>query len=698
MEGSTFAQLRAAARGEAKKLSSLNPAPTRYLFVTSKSLTAANKGELRSVLTPWIAADGDVIGAEDLEILLNAHPEVERRHVKLWLTSAAQLDQAVNTAIWKRSRQMLDELTDALPRFVDTGVFETASRRLYDEKALVLSGAPGIGKTTVARMLVAEAVAEGFEPIEVSTDIEEAYAVVDSQVRQIFLYDDFLGATFLQDRLIKNEDKRLASFIRRCRASKNTLFVLTTREHILRQATAWYDELDRVDLPIRRLLVELKSYSRRERGLILYNHLYHSGALSSREKQSILRDGGYLKIIDHPNYNPRIIEHATGALANFSQDQTLLSNVLDNLDNPDRVWNHAFRNQLDDDARDIVLLLSTMPAAISLEELEPAFDMLAASRERQQRAGAVLSALATLDDSFTRSTHRYRRSTEVSIADPSVADFVGNWIASNPSEAVRLGSSAIYFEQLDWLSTQLARSSPRNERLLLEELREAVMRTFSTPPLSRPGGPITARWFSAHRAARGPEGRLLFAMGLADAGPPSRSTSRYHEWMRVEISRLSTAWNRGVTSDLETAIDLVVELFERGHLSPDTRAGATRIALEAHTREQWDAVVNVLDDAPDALDIGSDQLEQRFDEWVSTLLTYSLEEVADEEELAELERVAERVGLSTLDSMWLDAYEAVRNRPDESEEVTRPPAQQSVLADADDIELRRLFERLRVAK
>lgn len=217
MLGSTYSQLLAAAKKEKLKLDALTPAPASYRFVTTQPLTAHGKAQIAAALAPWITAEDQVLGTDDLEGLLNDHPRVERAHLKLWLGSAAQLDAHLHAATWERSRQLNADIRAALPLYVENTAFGDARNRLRTERVLVISGPPGIGKTTLARMLLADAALDGYQPIEISTDIDEGDAVINDHDSRVFYYDDFLGSTFLQERLART---RISVSHRSCAAAR----------------------------------------------------------------------------------------------------------------------------------------------------------------------------------------------------------------------------------------------------------------------------------------------------------------------------------------------------------------------------------------------------------------------------------------------------------------------------------------------
>lgn len=74
---------------ELAKIFKLNP--QRYIITTSVSISPQRANELKSILTPFLKSTDDIYGSEPLNSLLTKHEEVERKHMKLWLSSTGVL-------------------------------------------------------------------------------------------------------------------------------------------------------------------------------------------------------------------------------------------------------------------------------------------------------------------------------------------------------------------------------------------------------------------------------------------------------------------------------------------------------------------------------------------------------------------------------------------------------------------------------
>jgi hypothetical protein len=212
---STFATLLAHLKFKEKpKLDKL--VPTRYLVVTSLGLTPANKTEIASSLKPYVITENDIVGANDLEGLLSRHPAIERNHFKLWLTSTNVIERVLHNAEVCQTEFEVERIRTKLPLFVKSAAFPKAMILLDDNRLVVVSGPPGIGKTTLAEMLLYTYLERGFEPVVIQGEISEGKTFFRPDAKRIFYYDDFLGQIYLGDQsdyLGKNQDAALSDFM-----------------------------------------------------------------------------------------------------------------------------------------------------------------------------------------------------------------------------------------------------------------------------------------------------------------------------------------------------------------------------------------------------------------------------------------------------------------------------------------------------
>jgi hypothetical protein len=332
----------------------------RYIFVTSRDLSALGQDQIVDALRPLDVAHEDVWGRNQLNEGLEHQPTVERAHIKLWLTSAGVLDTLINSGRWQRGEATLDDVRERAKLWVHTPAYDEALNVLQREGVCIVYGPPGTGKTFLAEMVLLAAVAEGWSAVHVSGDIEEAWdALLPGQTNQIFYYNDFLGEGQLQV-ASKNEPTELARFvarIRRLRAHKR--FVMTTREQILVQGANEYDALRDLFGDAQQFSVRLDRYPARVRAEILFNHLYFSGILEE-DRELIAVDNRIISIIDHAAYNPRLIEAALRSAPPRSADEKLEA-ISYALDHPDRLWDTSFR-KLERLAQQILLTMASLPA------------------------------------------------------------------------------------------------------------------------------------------------------------------------------------------------------------------------------------------------------------------------------------------------------------------------------------------------
>lgn len=415
--------IRALENIEKPKLDKLKP--KRYLLAVSNPLSRADKKEIFRILSPYIAAESEIYGKEDLNDLLSRFPEVERRHYKLWLHSASVLSHIFSNALIGRSRHSLQEIIDASRMYAITSNHESALKILEKLGVLIISGEPGVGKTTLANHLCLKYVADGYDYYKISDEIKEAESVFDANVRQIFYFDDFLGRNYL-DALRGHEGSQVTQFIRRVSTNKNMRFVLTSRSTILNQGKFLIDNFEHHNLRRNEFELRIKSLSEFDKAKILYNHIFHSG-IGSEHVEQLYINKRYRAVISHRNFNPRLISYITDPtrLEACTAD-TYWQYVVASLNDPSQIWDNPFGAQLDDFGRALVLLVVLHGYAIHESQLAEAYQRFISLPSSQNLQGRreYLTSLRLLTGSFLNRTVSSSSTQNIDLFNPSIGDYV----------------------------------------------------------------------------------------------------------------------------------------------------------------------------------------------------------------------------------------------------------------------------------
>ncbi len=522
--------------------------PARYILTTSVSLSPPQADEIKSMLSPFVQSTGDIYGRERLNSVLTKHEEVVRRHMKLWVNSTEVLNSIINAGTHVVSREEVELTIAAAKIYVRNPSFDEALAILKKHRVCIISGLPGIGKTTLARMLLLYFYERQFDIVKIESDISEARAVSYHNNPRFYYYDDFLGQTGQADKLNKNEDQKLLDFMASIRDSKDSVFVLTTREYILNQAKLHYEKLSRAKFAHRTCIVDLSKYSRRIRAQILYNHLHFSD-LPRRHLESLVTKRGYVKIVDHPNYNPRLIEFLTNlAWVGEIPSADYLALFLRNLDNPVEIWEHAFRRQLSDRARHLLIVLTTMPESL-LRDFERAFlafhNNQCAKFGIPHSASDFMTALKELDGTFVF-TRKVQESVLVRFQNPSIRDFMQNLLLAGEL-LLEVINSLVFFEQAQWFADTLSVEEPhvstkqlaQHAPIIVESLQKLI--EAGSCSISVEGTHVWQR--ITHRSLNPAERLATIAMFVS-----MQKGNNDREWMTTKVSELATNLEAGKLS------------------------------------------------------------------------------------------------------------------------------------------------------
>ncbi|MBN1435544.1 MAG: restriction endonuclease [Sedimentisphaerales bacterium] len=416
---------------EAAKVDKLKP--SRYVFVTSLPLSADNKADIKKVFGRHINREDDIFGQEDLNDILAKNPNIEERHFKLWITSKTIFSRIINNAIKGRSEFELERIEKNSFKYIQTSNHARSIKILREKHVLLISGEPGIGKTTLAENLCLFYASKDFEFVNIEESLSEAESIYERDKKQIFYYDDFLGSNYLE--AIENKkDSHIMKFIERIKNDPTKRFILTSRTNILNAGILYSPILENYRIKSNEFMLTIEALSAIDKARILYNHIWFS-KLSEDYINELHKNKRYRKIINHKNYNPRLIEFITDTTRiNLSNSSAYWDYVVNTLNNPKDIWSQCFKSQSNPYVRNLVKLTVFNGGSIAENDLRISFARLN-SLEKLKNPSHTEKDFRSTSQLATRcflNRNRSSSSTYYTLFNPSIADFILNEYCSDP--------------------------------------------------------------------------------------------------------------------------------------------------------------------------------------------------------------------------------------------------------------------------
>lgn len=429
--------------------------PKQYFICCAKELTPDNISKIRSLFSDYMDSDRNIITLIEIDDFLQ-NPDnhaVLKKHYKLWIESTGILQEIWNHDIFIDCESLLSDIEEEKHLFVKTEAFDEALNLLSHNKSLFITGNPGVGKTITSKMLALNFAAEGYT-VRYTTDSTDLNNLKKSlsknpEAKEIVLVDDCFGQAYFQ--MKENQNKELLALIKHINISKNKLLVLNSRVTIFQEAKERQPELskcfDRGGFQI--YTIDMNALSPLEKAKILYNHLAFS-KIPPDYFESIRIEKRYFSIINHKNYNPRIIEY----VCNPNRYSTIPANkffsfIINQLNNPKEIWKDEYERKLQKADR---ILLTTI---YSFSDTSTDESILRDNFEKRIETETDIdltinqyeSSLSRLSEGFIKIVDM-RGKRSLSMVNPSVNDYLDSRFIDKSAEKHALLKGCTHIQQL----------------------------------------------------------------------------------------------------------------------------------------------------------------------------------------------------------------------------------------------------------
>ena len=461
--------------------------PEHYYVCCAKQLTAQNISEIYQLFSDYMDDAEAVVDLMQIDNFLHKkeNADILERHYKLWLESTSVLEQLGNQDIAIDCDAFFYQIEKEQKLFVKTKYYEEGRQILENEHMLMLLGDPGVGKTMLTKMLALAFVAEGYR-IRYTTngelsDLKRALSA-DRKRKELIVLDDCLGQHYFK--MQETKENELLALVKYIMHNPNKLLIMNSRVTIFHEARERSCDfryfMDDENIKIRKL--EMNGLDEEEKGWIFYNHLYFSG-IPEEYYQNISKDRRYRAIVRHPNYTPRLVEFVTKK-KNYKQvaSDCYATFIMDCLRNPTELWKDEFTRKLGAEDRALLLTLYSLTDT-SVEEpvLVRAFlKRLSGLEGMDTTRNLYEEALRRLTDSMVQLMEQNGRK-RISVCNPSINDFLKNYIRENPMEQANMPAYATEYVQLERICPDRVEEFVRNGQIyqyhfsMLEEMRGKIL-------------------------------------------------------------------------------------------------------------------------------------------------------------------------------------------------------------------------------
>ncbi len=169
---------------EKEKIEKLNP--TRYFLVFAIDISIEMTDFITDTFSDWMNDDSNIYTKSRLNNLLDEYIDIHQKQYKLWLNSSTIFNQIINQPLFERAKSLISDLKRDYKYYVKNESLNKAIEILNENQFIIISGIPGIGKTTLAVSFVWRYIKKILEIIEIRKIIEGEQVLIENDQAKYF--------------------------------------------------------------------------------------------------------------------------------------------------------------------------------------------------------------------------------------------------------------------------------------------------------------------------------------------------------------------------------------------------------------------------------------------------------------------------------------------------------------------------------
>lgn len=348
---------------------------------------------------------------------------------------------------------LLDSAAKYYELFVETDIYRETYKKVLNSSCVMLTGNPGTGKTTTSEMIALKMVGTGEYRIRYlknkNSKIEELYNQVKANpdVKEFILIDDCLGQAFFD--LSSDEENCLHKLVAYVGHNINKKLLLNSRIKVMEDSKTHklYESVFQ-EMTEKGRVVRFGEYKRSEKAKILRRHIFvRTDEEHYKDISNVIR---CVKIVEHPSFNPRIIDYITRktTLTKIVKDGDYYKQIIDSLNNPKDLWKYVYTKDTPSCSKTLLKALFTLTnSVVETEKCKKVFEkFLSLDNFKGSYSEEWDRAFAGLNESMVKMQASSPSESFISFIDHSFYDYLNNSIYPKESMDRKLLDKGIIYE------------------------------------------------------------------------------------------------------------------------------------------------------------------------------------------------------------------------------------------------------------